>query len=1105
MASRVAEALAAVAKDERPEWILPEALPEENSTRIIRARALLVCLDRLVVCTIHAFCRRILSRNPMEAGLHPAFTVDADSETLEAIVREVIERWLRVTLAGTPPDELLELAERGIGPAEIAGAVKELASAGAPPEALRADPLEPARLAALARRLADVLRAVAEIAVPRFAGSKKARNAALIADVLPGLAERVAAAPSLAELQRALESDLPEKLREHLGKWGKANYNKTEEEALGDAGVELALSARTLRAAVEHALGIDAVLLRAVRTVVAPLVEEVRQTMRRRGAETFDALLRDTRDLLLRRPEVVARERGAISQLLVDEFQDTDPLQCEIVRLLALEGAPDERPGLFLVGDPKQSIFGWRNADLAAYDAFRSLIAERGDVLGLSVNFRSAPPILAEVERCVRPVMKAETGVQPEFQSLQPSEARAASSGFAQGRWAPVEFWVSWPRPDDPASKVRVGEATRVEAAALARDIRALHDEAGAAWDEFGVLLRSAGDLDVYLQSLRDADVPYVVERDRSYYRRREIIDAAALVRTVLDPADHLALVTVLRSAIVGVPDAALMPLWSRGLPALLTELRGTDGPRLAAVAETAREVAASPPAGVPGLERVRGWENNLIAFAGNLGALRESFERDTAVEFLERLRTSTLLEATEAARPLGRFRVANLERFFRRLLGTVDETGADVQGVLRALRTAVTEQREGEEARPGAGGEDAVRILTIHKAKGLDFRHVYLLQTHHGSRADTKSETRVEEVGGAFEYTVLGATTPGWDALAQHRAQTTEAELVRTLYVAMTRAKDRLVVSGAWPRGNGRASAGTHLRLLGKREPSPPDLDAVAGGLVAVSGACADECGIRWVFPALVQGGTPPPRLEAPPLPSRAGVNGDREKIAARQERAIERMARPFSSPASAEAHRSLLEELGEERETSRTARTERSAAAAAGSAVHRVLERLDLGADLADELARGAERLPRDLEGLVDPERVPAALARASDLLERLRTGPLMDRLQAIARGVVARELPVLLLPGEGQGAPVGFVSGTIDLVYRDPNTGELVIADYKTDEVAAETKLQEHAGAYAAQGAVYRRALREALGLSEEPRFELWFIHLGVVLSIPPQPSR
>ena len=85
------------------------------------------------------------------------------------------------------------------------------------------------------------------------------------------------------------------------------------------------------------------------------------------------------------------------------------------------------------------------------------------------------------------------------------------------------------------------------------------------------------------------------------------------------------------------------------------------------------------------------------------------------------------------------------------------------------------------------------------------------------------------------------------------------------------------------------------------------------------------------------------------------------------------------------------------------------------------------------------------------------------------------------------------------------MGFVSGTIDLVYRDPNTGELVIADYKTDEVAAETKLQEHAGAYAAQGAVYRRALREALGLSEEPRFELWFIHLGVVLSIPPQPSR
>ena len=300
-----------------------------------------------------------------------------------------------------------------------------------------------------------------------------------------------------------------------------------------------------------------------------------------------------------------------------------------------------------------------------------------------------------------------------------------ASPGFTHGRWAPVEFWVSWPRPCDLTAKVRSGEATRIEAAALARDIRALHDEAGAGWDEFGVLVRSTGDLDVYLQSLRDADIPYVVERDRSYYRRREIIDAAALVRTVLDPADHLALVTVLRSAIVGVPDAALMPLWSRGLPALLTELHGADGRRLGAVeagGARGRRVAAGR--AFRGSSAYAGGRTTWSRSRVPLGVLRESFERDPAVEFLERLRTATLLEATEAARPLGRFRVANLERFFRRLL---ERRGGDRAPTSRAC-CARCGRRSPSSARarrrdPVHAGEDAVRILTIHKAKGLDFR----------------------------------------------------------------------------------------------------------------------------------------------------------------------------------------------------------------------------------------------------------------------------------------------------------------------------------------------------------------------------------------------
>jgi ATP-dependent exoDNAse (exonuclease V) beta subunit len=113
---------------------------------------------------------------------------------------------------------------------------------------------------------------------------------------------------------------------------------------------------------------------------------------------------------------------------------------------------------------------------------------------------------------------------------------------------------------------------------------------------------------------------------------------------------------------------------------------------------------------------------------------------------------------------------------------------------------------------------------------------------------------------------------------------------------------------------------------------------------------------------------------------------------------------------------------------------------------------------------------------------------------VLERLASGPLLARLEGIGPSVVARELPVMLPPGDGPGAPVGFVSGTIDLVYRDPATGALVIADYKTDEAMTDLEVAGRVAAYAPQGTTYRRALTEALHLDAEPRFELWFLHPG-----------
>src|SRR6185295_9478061 len=189
-------------------------------------------------------------------------------------------------------------------------------------------------------------------------------------------------------------------------------------------------------------------------------------------------------------------------------------------------------------------------------------------------------------------------------------------------------------------------------------------------------------------------------------------------------------------------PDAALIPLWNRQLPRLMTELAGPDPAALAALREAVEGAAAATPREIPGIERLHGWERNLLAAVESLAVLRRAFEADTADVFVERLRSLTLVEATEAARYLGPYRLANLERFFRQLLAAMEEGGGDVTAILRALRRSVSEAREAEEGRPKDSSEDGVHVLTIHGAKGLDFEHVYLVQLHKAPPGDRGNRT---------------------------------------------------------------------------------------------------------------------------------------------------------------------------------------------------------------------------------------------------------------------------------------------------------------------------------------------------------------------------
>jgi ATP-dependent exoDNAse (exonuclease V) beta subunit len=570
------------------------------------------------------------------------------------------------------------------------------------------------------------------------------------------------------------------------------------------------------------------------------------------------------------------------------------------------------------------------------------------------------------------------------------------------------------------------------------------------------------------------------------------------------------------------VPDAALIPLWRRDFPRLVTELApGSAGaPRMDALRTVVEEAAREVPADIPGIAGLRGWEKGLLAALEHLAILRVSFEGEPADVFVERLRRLFLPEAVEAARYLGPYRLANLDRFFRQLLAAVEAGGGDLTAILRALRRSVAESREAEEGRPQEGAEDAVQVMTIHGAKGLDFQHVYLVQLHKPPRGDAGPRTEVGRLDGRVEIRLFGAPTLGYDQVAAERARVEAAERVRTLYVAMTRAKDRLVLAAAWPEESEKADlkpveqARTHLDLLLSRPDRPAEPLAALWEKAASEGeGFLDPAGALWRFPAHWPAAVLDDDAEAagPDLPSPEEVSRSSAALRADRAAAAAHSARPFGGAASEEAHELLRQQLAERRVDAEPAAApetsprpeagpdDREAAMAAGGAVHRALEEWDLAADPSAERDRQRALLPAYLTPLARGDVLDRALPRAAELLDLFAASGLLQRLRELSGSVLARELPVLIPPGDGLHAPVGVVTGAIDLLYRDPASGEVVIADYKTDEVATAADLDRRAAAYAPQGAAYVRAVQEALELKGPPRFELWFLRADRVVVV------
>ncbi len=1113
MAAKFGDALVSVAGGRGVVGI--DVLPVEGALAAERARHLLAAVDRLAVSTIHAWCSKVLSTAPVQAGLHPQFQVDADGSLLDEVVHEVVVDWFTEVFGSSAPqrESLLVLADRAIGSEAIALALSRLASEATPAHVLESAAPSDVELRAFFARTRSLLGGWLADVVPGFAGNTLRADVAerLIAAVRT-VYEAAKAAPSRAALEQlcAAAEAFNDGDRTTLAKWSRAEFTKTVLRLLNDKADAVEARSALLLVHLDHLGLMDPVLFDAARDVLAPMLARVEAELSRRGVVTFDQLLRRTRDLLADHPPVLAQLRGSLQLLHVDEFQDTDGLQCEIVAMLALEG--ENPPALFVVGDPKQSIYGWRSADLGAYQAFVDrVMAAGGERLTLEYNRRSVAPVLDEVERVIRPLMRPIAGFQPDFQPLVSHRGPALAFPGARGA---VEWWVSWGwNPTDGLASLPAQVTAEIEAKAIAADLVGLRAE-GLSWGDVGILMRSASDLDIYLEALREAGVPYVVERDRNYFRRREIVDAAAILRAVLEPSDTLALLTLFRSPAVGVPDAALLPLWRRHLPARMSEVRGRadlDGIELL-VREAAAETATT---GAGGLTTVAGWPEALLAAIDAVAWLREHHETLPADRFVEELRARIPLEPVAAGRYLGSFRVANLHRYHTDLVNDLADGARDPQKVLRALRRGVKGRTEAEEARPELK-DQAVRVMTVHKAKGLEFTHVYVVQLHKGRR-DARSEwsdnageatSAVAVGGGRWELRLFGSRSLGYDGVVTREYMVDRHERLRLLYVAMTRARDRLVLLGQWPKEPDTAPSVERAKsLLGLAmartggHATPQQVEAAGGHLVL--GDALWRLPTMFASPAsgAESPNRPPPVDPTPPDLER--------RLALRAERLLEataRMDRRTSAPASDAAHRVLEESHHQVAAALGHAAVEDDPGgapppvpsppsplpSAVGTAVHRALELMDPAAPPPRALRDAILAADPVLVASLPEDLLPEGRRRAERLLLRFVNGQLGAHFRRLGPHFVARELPTLAAPGDDTG-PVGFFAGAIDLVHLDPDTGELVVVDYKTDGVRTEAELDARVAAYRLQAGHYVSVLQSALGLDKPPRMELWFLSL------------
>ncbi|MEN3280142.1 MAG: ATP-dependent helicase/nuclease subunit, partial [Solirubrobacteraceae bacterium] len=737
------------------------------------------------ITTFHGFCQRILRAHAVAAGLDPAFTVLEPAES-RAAVREAFDAALAAFLA-EPRAAALDLAAAYTVDRlqrMVVAAHDALRSRGQTRPTLPAPrPADPAAAAVELERARAALAAELEGAGASGASVDAAREALESCRAQLSAGDRVeVAAAKVGRTAAALKTPAADAYRaacEHYA------------HALADQRAVPTL------ALVDELLGRYA--------------DAYAQAKRARTAVDFDDLELLARDLLLAEPGIATGYRERFERIMVDEFQDTNPLQLELIELIARDNA-------CTVGDELQAIYAFRHADVEVFRARREALAGRGRAATLATNFRSRPEILEVLNRGFAPLHEHWVDLRPgrrDPPAAEPVVELLITDADAWNGDAPAALGVGLPA----ASAVKQAEARLV-----AQRVGELVHEEGVAPRDVVVLLRASAEMGLYERALELAGLPTLAGGGRGWWARQQIRDLCHLLAALANPRDEEALLGLLASPMVGLSsDAlALLALTARGARPASDD--GQDpAPGLARGARPASDDRQDPE---PGLARGASrtlWEaahdpalvlapddaERLTAFRTWFAAERERAPRLGLDEVLARGMRRTRYDLHVLALPRGARRLANVHKLLRLAASYEARRGRDVRGFIDLANAELEADAREADAPVDLGGLDAVRLMTIHAAKGLEFGVVVVADLgRKGNLSPPDLHVDGDRVGiRLIDLDAKRTTALDFDAIETERRAADEAEERRVMHVAMTRAEERLILSGAarlgehWPQ----------------------------------------------------------------------------------------------------------------------------------------------------------------------------------------------------------------------------------------------------------------------------------------------------------------